>query len=156
MYIQLLYGGLPKIKRLFSIKDKVPVALRSGVIYKFQCEVDPRRSYISKTYRHLGKRIKEHRSKLSAIYGHRLNCSCNFYVNNAQTKFSNTQAYIDRLTLFFIYLSKSPFPGQTGDGQHGEQVLAKTKEGHYRHETKQMSEVVKNNKRRMHSWKKEE
>ena len=75
---------VPKIERFFSIKDKVPITLRSGVIHKFQCEVDPRRSYIGKTYRHLGQRIKEHRNKLSAIYDHRLNCDCNCNVSNIE------------------------------------------------------------------------
>ena len=67
---------VPKLKRFFSLKDKVALPLRSSVVYKFQCEVDPRQSYIGKTYRHLGQRVKEHKSKASAIYDHRLNCSC--------------------------------------------------------------------------------
>ena len=67
---------VPKLKRFFSLKDKVALPLRSSVVYKFQCEVDPHQCYIGNTYRHLGQRVKEHKSKASAIYDHRLNCSC--------------------------------------------------------------------------------
>ena len=72
----------PKIKQFFSIQDRIPLPLRSGVIYQFTCEVDPRQSYVGKTYRHLGQRIKEHSKKISAIYDHRLNCTCNCNTNN--------------------------------------------------------------------------
>ena len=66
----------PKIKQYFSNKDRTPLALQSSVVYQFTCEVDPRITYIGKTYRHLNVRIKEHQSKISAIYDHRLNCQC--------------------------------------------------------------------------------
>ena len=76
-----VYQGT-KLSAFFSTKDKVPLPLKSGVVYKFTCSVDPKQSYIGKTYRHLGQRIKEHSSKISAIYDHRLNCQCTCNTNN--------------------------------------------------------------------------
>ena len=71
-----------KIKQFFSTKDKVPLPIKSGVVYKFTCEVDPRQSYIGKTYRHLGQRIKEHSTKVSAVFDHRLECGCSCKAKN--------------------------------------------------------------------------
>ena len=64
-----------KLKNFFPIKDKTPKALRSGVVYEFKCRVDPSTAYIGMTKRHLGQRVKEHRTKLSAIYDHLLECN---------------------------------------------------------------------------------
>ena len=72
----------PKLSNFFSLKDFTPLPLRAGVIYEFNCEVDPRFSYIGKTKRHLGIRIKEHRQRVSAIYDHRLGCSCSCNIDN--------------------------------------------------------------------------
>ena len=71
-----------KLGSCFSLKDVTPLPLRAGVVYKFVCEVDPRFSYIGKTIRHLGIRISEHNKRISAIYDHRLNCSCACSSNN--------------------------------------------------------------------------
>ena len=65
-----------KIKSQFSNKDKTPLILKSYVVYKFTCEVDPRTTYIGRTARHMNARIKEHRNYNSAISDHRLNCQC--------------------------------------------------------------------------------
>ena len=55
----------------FSLKSKVPEILRSGVIYKYTCLVDPNISYIGKTKRRLIRRIQEHGSlQDSAVLGH--------------------------------------------------------------------------------------
>ena len=66
----------PKIRQMFSLKDKTNLALRSNVVYKFTCSVDPCFSYVGKTKRHLAQRVKEHNNKNSAISQHRINCDC--------------------------------------------------------------------------------
>ena len=65
-----------KLGSCFSLKDKTPVPLLAGVVYKFKCGVDPQHTYIGKTIRHLGIRIREHRTATSAISDHRLECNC--------------------------------------------------------------------------------
>ena len=71
-----------KLGQKFSLKDKTPLLIQAGVVYKFTCGVDPQHSYIGKTIRHLGIRIKEHKTKASAILDHRLDCSCSCDVDN--------------------------------------------------------------------------
>ena len=66
----------PKIRQMFSLKDKTNLALRSNVVYMFTCSVDPCVSYTGKTKRHLAQRVKEHNNKNSAISQHRINCDC--------------------------------------------------------------------------------
>ena len=65
-----------KIKNNFSNKDRCPLPLRSGVVYQFTCGVDPHSTYIGRTYRTLGVRVREHRTSRSAILDHRLSCDC--------------------------------------------------------------------------------
>ena len=65
-----------KLRSCFSLKDNTPKILKANVVYLFTCGVDPSIQYIGKTSRHLAKRIKEHRNRISAIYDHRLNCQC--------------------------------------------------------------------------------
>ena len=66
-----------KISRYFSLKTRLPDSLRSNVVYKFHCSEDPKHSYIGKTKRHLITRVREHGSSTqSAVFSHRLNCSC--------------------------------------------------------------------------------
>ena len=54
----------------------VPFSLRSNVVYKYTCPVDPRHCYIGKTQRHLITRIREHRISLSAVSEHCNLCRC--------------------------------------------------------------------------------
>ena len=71
------------MSRYFRLKSNVPHALRSGVVYKYTCLVDPSIAYIGKTRRHLVARVKEHGSQLdSAIFAHRASCNCPFSLNN--------------------------------------------------------------------------
>ena len=65
-----------KLRSWFSLKDSTTKLLKANVIYLFNCGVDPSISYIGKTNRQLAKRIKEHRTRISAIYDHRLSCQC--------------------------------------------------------------------------------
>ena len=48
------------IKKNVSNKDRIPKALKSCVVYRFACEVDPRTTYIGRTLRHMNARMKEY------------------------------------------------------------------------------------------------
>lgn len=59
----------------FRLKQKVPMLLRSDVVYEFKCSRDENVRYIGETQRQIFKRISEHASsKTSAVYDHRRNC----------------------------------------------------------------------------------
>ena len=63
-----------KIRSSLSLKDSTGKLLQSGVIYKFQCQVDPDKSYIGKTSRHLFRRIGEHMKPSGQLFSHFSNC----------------------------------------------------------------------------------
>ena len=73
-----------KISQYFSLKDVVPDYLQSCVVYKYCCSVDPKQVYIGRTKRHLIVRIREHASPNtnSAIFNHRLSCTCSYSMSN--------------------------------------------------------------------------
>ena len=86
-----------KIRSMFSVKDPVPVELRSNVVYKFTC-ASCNSCYVGETSRHLSTRIREHlnRDRTSHIFQHlqqseacRSSCSaeCFKVIDNATTKF---------------------------------------------------------------------
>ena len=56
---------------MFSVKDPVPVELRSNVVYKFTC-ASCNSCYVGETSRHLKTRIHEHlnRERTSHIFQH--------------------------------------------------------------------------------------
>ena len=60
-----------KIKQYFSTKDRIPLNLKSMVVYKFSC-AGCGSSYIGETTRHLSTRVDEHikRDKNSHIFKH--------------------------------------------------------------------------------------
>ena len=60
-----------KIRSMFSVKDPVPVELRSNVVYKFTC-ASCNSCYVGETTRHLSTRIREHlnRDRPSHIFQH--------------------------------------------------------------------------------------
>ena len=68
--IQLVFVPF-KIGNLFSVKDKIPMSLRTFVVYKFTC-AGCQSCYIGETKHHLTTRIKEHleSDKNSHIYQH--------------------------------------------------------------------------------------
>ena len=70
-----------KVSNYFSLKDKCCFALNSNIIYKFTCPVN-NSCYIGKTKRHLFSRVSEHNKINSAIFDHRLTCSCTCNINN--------------------------------------------------------------------------
>ena len=59
-----------KIKNFFSLKCPTPNILKARIVNKFSCLCNINISFIEKTKRHLGTRIKEHRSEKSAIGQH--------------------------------------------------------------------------------------
>ena len=86
-----------KIGSMFSVKDPVPVELRSNVVYKFTC-ASCNSCYVGETSRHLSTRIREHlnRDRTSHIFQHlqqseacRNSCSaeCFEVIDRATTKF---------------------------------------------------------------------
>ena len=107
-----------KLGSCFSLKDKTPLSLRAGVIYKFTCEVDPHFSYIGKTIRHLGIRINEHKKRLSAIYDHRLGCSCNCDSDNFEILGSDNNDFSLKImeAIYIKKLNPSLNKQLTGDG----------------------------------------
>ena len=60
-----------KISNMFSVKDPVPVELRSNVVYKSTC-ASCNSCYVGETSRHLSTRIREHlnRDRTSHIFQH--------------------------------------------------------------------------------------
>ncbi|CAF0726153.1 unnamed protein product [Adineta ricciae] len=57
--VQPIQRPAPAISSLFSLKDKIPISLQSGVVYKIPCH-DCAASYIGKTIRHVQRRLYEH------------------------------------------------------------------------------------------------
>ena len=75
--INIIFSAF-KVRNYFSLKCKTDSLLRSSLVYKFQCPVDPSSVYIGKTKRYLNKRVSEHISAPSAIHEHRKKCiTCN-------------------------------------------------------------------------------
>ena len=63
-----------KVKNYFSLKSRTPFPLSAKVVYKYQCLCDTNLVYIGKTKRHLVTRVKEHRTRPSAIKSHLDGC----------------------------------------------------------------------------------
>jgi hypothetical protein len=67
-----------KVKDYFVLKDDIPKAIKSKVVYKFTCSSDSSVSYIGYTKRNLLERVKEHLGGNTAISDHISVCSsCN-------------------------------------------------------------------------------
>ena len=61
-----------KVSSFFSTKDKIPVSLRSHVVYKFTCACR-NASYVGETARHFDVRVHEHlykKSQPTGVYKH--------------------------------------------------------------------------------------
>ena len=73
------------------MKCPTPKLLKANYVYKFDCLCDINISYIGKTKRHLVTRIKERRSKISAIGQHLQTChTCDHNFNENQFKILST------------------------------------------------------------------
>ena len=68
-HISLVFSST-KLASFFQIKDKIPSALKSFVVYKFTC-ANCNVSYVGETCRHLDVRVEEHfKSASSHMYKH--------------------------------------------------------------------------------------
>ena len=68
--IQFVFQIKCKISNFFTFKDKIPLVLRSGIVYKFQCG-SCNATYYGKTKRHFKVRMCEHLG-ISALTGKRV------------------------------------------------------------------------------------
>ena len=68
--IKLVFSSF-KIGNMFSVKDPVPVGLRSRVVYKFAC-AGCNACYVGETTRHFSTRVREHlvSDRASHIFKH--------------------------------------------------------------------------------------
>ena len=68
--IKLVFSSF-KIGNMFSVKDPVPVGLRSRVVYKFAC-AGCNACYVDETTRHFSTRVREHlvSDRASHIFKH--------------------------------------------------------------------------------------
>ena len=102
-----------KLSNYFSLKCRLSDPLRSCVVYKYSCSVDPKQfSYIGKTKRHLLTRIREHGSlhSNSAIFQHRISCNCSFGPENFKILRSCSSDY-DLSVCEALYITKeNPIP----------------------------------------------
>ena len=57
--LRVVFKSGPKLSQLFPVKDSIPSALRSNVVYEFRCSGCSAR-YVGKTTRNLSTRISEH------------------------------------------------------------------------------------------------
>lgn len=75
------YFNSTKVSNYFSLKSKVPLALKARIVYKYSCLSDSDTFYIGKSKRHLVTRAKEHinpkESNQSEVKNHIFQCdSC--------------------------------------------------------------------------------
>ena len=70
LQIRLAFSSY-KVSNMFSIKDPIPISLRSLVVYKFSC-AGCNSVYVGETCRHFSTRVREHlaRDKNSHIHKH--------------------------------------------------------------------------------------
>ena len=64
-----------KVGNYFNLKDITPKLLRSCLVYRFTCRVDPDTQYLGETKRRLHQRINEHIKGNSAVSQHLSNCN---------------------------------------------------------------------------------
>ena len=86
-----------KTASYFNLKSRCPKPLKSMVIYNYSCSVDQSITYIGKTKRHLQSRVREHTEATyannSAIFNHRLNCTCSVKLDNFKILHSTRNEY---------------------------------------------------------------
>ena len=84
-----------KVSSFFSLKSKVPFALKARVVYKYTCLSDSDTSYIGKTERHLVTRVNEHldpKSNHTEVTKHIFDCeSCRNCIRSKALSVSNFQ-----------------------------------------------------------------
>ena len=111
-----------KLKNMFPLKARTPKSLKANVVYEFTCENDSRVSYIRKTRRHLGIRMKEHCSTTTAIFDHRLQCSCTCDTEGFSTLASASNDFDLRIKEAILIKRKQPSLN-TQLASHGSEFL---------------------------------
>jgi hypothetical protein len=82
--LRLIFVSSSRIGHAFRFKDRVPLSMRSGVVYRYKCSVC-NNTYVGKTTRRLHSRVAEHsgiserteartHAIRSAVYDHSLEC----------------------------------------------------------------------------------
>ena len=57
--LQVIFNSNNRLRNFFSFKDKIPLSVRSHVLYRYTCDCC-KAIYIGKTRRHYGVRVLEH------------------------------------------------------------------------------------------------
>ena len=57
--LQVIFNSNNRLRNFFSFKDKIPLSVRSQVLYRYTCDCC-KAIYIGKTRRHYGVRVLEH------------------------------------------------------------------------------------------------
>ena len=70
--IRVIFKPTCRLSNIFHFKDRIPLNLRSHVVYQFECQCC-NALYLGKTCRHLHTRISEH-CGISALTGNPLSC----------------------------------------------------------------------------------
>jgi hypothetical protein len=70
--LRVIFKPICRLSNFFHFKDRIPLNLRSHVVYQFKCQCC-NALYLGKTCRHLHTRISEHRG-ISALTGNPLSC----------------------------------------------------------------------------------
>ena len=103
--IQMVFQNKCKLINIFRFKDKIPIFLHSGIVYKFNCDAGNATNYGKchkchfkvKMCEHLGvsvltgKRLKGHNS--SSIKEHHLYCNHSSGFNNFSVIASNNKDF---------------------------------------------------------------
>ena len=112
-----------KVARYFQLRSRVPHALRSGVVYKYNCLVDPNIAYIGKRY--LVARVKKHSTQLeSTILSNRVQCNCPFSIDNFTVlRSSKNEVYLSVCKALLIK-RYDPFLNRTV-ANHGQSTFLK-------------------------------
>ena len=93
--IKLAFSSF-KVGSMFSVKDPVPLDLRSRVVYKFLC-AGCNACYIGETSRHLSTRVREHlsRDRNSHVYQHLQQSQACRCLGNKNAKISAVRSLAD-------------------------------------------------------------
>jgi hypothetical protein len=70
--LRVIFTPICRLSNFFHFKDRIPLNLRSHVVYQFECQCC-NALYLGKTCRHLHTRISEH-CGISALTGNPLSC----------------------------------------------------------------------------------
>ena len=78
-----------KVKKYFGLKARTPKWMKSCIVYKYKCQVDPESLYIGKSKRRLHQRVSEHQKTNTAITNHIEHCDdCrNNFFNNFEIEY---------------------------------------------------------------------